>query len=72
MFLNLSKAFGTVSVPKLIARLDCLCAIGIALEMFRDYLKNRSQLVKIGGHLSDEETATYRVPQVEYWATLCY
>lgn len=63
IFLDLSKAFDTVSVPKLLTRMERLGVRGTALEMFKDYLKNRSQLVKIGDHLSEEETVTYGVPQ---------
>lgn len=63
IFLDLSKAFDTVSVPKLISKLESLGVRGIALEIFKDYLRNRTQLVKIGSSSSDEEVVLYGVPQ---------
>lgn len=63
MFLDLSKAFDTVSVPKLISKLEFLGVRGIALEIFKDYLRNRTQVVKIDSMCSDEEVVSFGVPQ---------
>lgn len=63
IFLDLSKAFDTVSVPLLISKLELLGVRGIALEIFKDYLRNRTQRVKISTHLSDEEVVSFGVPQ---------
>lgn len=63
IFLDLTKAFDTVSVPILIAKLELLGIRGIALQIFKDYLNNRTQRVKIDKLLSDEEFVSYGVPQ---------
>lgn len=63
IFLDLSKAFDTVSVPILISKLEHLGVRGITLEIFKDYLRNRKQQVKIDTHLSNEQLVTYGVPQ---------
>lgn len=63
IFLDLSKAFDTVSVPKLLSKLEFLGVRGIALEIFKDYLRNRTQVVKIGSSYSDEKVVSYGVPQ---------
>lgn len=63
IFLDLSKAFDTVSVPQLISKLEFLGVRGVTLEIFKDYLRNRTQLVKIGSSSSVEEVISYGVPQ---------
>jgi hypothetical protein len=63
VFLDLSKAFDTVSVPLLLGKLEYIGVRGITLAIFKDYLTNRLQSVKIGSNLSGEESITYGVPQ---------
>lgn len=63
IFLDLSKAFDTVSVPILLSKLESVGVRGICLKMFADYLGGRTQSVKIGANVSDEETISYGVPQ---------
>ncbi|KAJ8711160.1 hypothetical protein PYW07_008402 [Mythimna separata] len=63
VFLDLSKAFDTVSVPLLLDKLDTIGIRGLPLDMFRSYLSDRSQIVKIGNHISKEAFLTYGVPQ---------
>lgn len=63
IFLDLSKAFDTVSVPILLSRLEAIGIRGVCLNMFADYLTNRTQSVKIGCFISREEPITYGVPQ---------
>lgn len=63
IFLDLKKAFDTVSVPTLLYKLECMGIRGSALDLFKDYLQNRKLAVKIKTCLSDEETVTYGVPQ---------
>ena len=46
IFLDLKKAFDTVSVPILVSRLECIGIRGTALSLFTSYLQNRSQKVK--------------------------
>lgn len=63
IFLDLSKAFDTVSVPKLVEKLERVGIRGVALEIFRSYLSGRKQVVKVGSYVSSEENLTFGVPQ---------
>lgn len=63
IFLDLKKAFDTVSVPILVNKLQKVGIRGTALSLLIDYLSNRKQKVKIGQHLSDEAEVSYGVPQ---------
>lgn len=54
VFLDLAKAFDTVSVPILIWKLEALGIRGLALDWFNNYLTGRRQCVKIGPHISDQ------------------
>lgn len=63
VFLDLSKAFDTVSIPKLLSKLEKIGVRGTALDMFTSYLTNRTQVVKIGNYISSEEKLCYGVPQ---------
>ncbi|CAK1602723.1 unnamed protein product [Parnassius mnemosyne] len=63
VFLDLSKAFDTVSVPLLLHKMEMIGVRGIALDIFRSYLSNRTQLVKIGDYTSLPATVSFGVPQ---------
>lgn len=63
IFLDLAKAFDTVSVPCLIVKLEELGIRGVPLALFSSYLTDRSQFVKIGNVVSDELSIEYGVPQ---------
>lgn len=63
IFLDITKAFDTVSIPCLLLKLESLGVRGIALDIFRDYLSNRRQAVKIGNYLSSFEDVLIGVPQ---------
>lgn len=63
VFLDLKKAFDTVSASILIRRLESIGFRGTALSLLSSYLQNRKQCVKIDGFLSDEEDVTFGVPQ---------
>ncbi|CAG4937763.1 unnamed protein product [Colias eurytheme] len=63
IFLDLSKAFDTVSVPILLRKLDKIGIRGTAYKLIKDFLSNRTQCVKIGDHISREEVVTCGVPQ---------
>lgn len=63
IFLDLSKAFDTVSLPILISKLEHIGVRGLPLSIFKDYLKNRTQCVKIGENCSEDESIEFGVPQ---------
>ncbi|CAK1597655.1 unnamed protein product [Parnassius mnemosyne] len=63
VFLDLQKAFDTVSVPILLTRLENMGIRGNALMWFQDYLSDRKQRVRVDGLLSNEFSSIYGVPQ---------
>lgn len=63
IFLDLAKAFDTVSVQILIEKLELMGIRGLQLKLFESYLSNRTQCVKIDNITSDEATIQYGVPQ---------
>ena len=63
VFLDLSKAFDTVSVPILLSKLHSIGIRGIALDLFSSYLSDREQCVVIENFKSSEETLSFGVPQ---------
>jgi hypothetical protein len=61
VFIDLKKAFDTVSVSILVRRLE---DIGVrALKLFNSYLRERTQAVRLGNYHSDVENVTFGVPQ---------
>lgn len=65
IFIDLKKAFDTVSITLLIKRLETIGIRGVFLDLLSSYLTNRKQAVKINGQISDEnENPTlFGVPQ---------
>ena len=63
VFLDLTKAFDTVSIPLLLIKMENLGIRGTQLQLFKDYLINRTQCVKIGTHISDDFPISHGVPQ---------
>lgn len=63
VFIDLKKAFDTVSVPLLIDKMERIGIRGTALAVLSDYLSNRKQKVKIGTYISQSSHVTYGVPQ---------
>lgn len=63
VFLDLAKAFDTVSTKMLLKKLRCLGVRGNTLLWFTSYLSNRRQRLRIGEHLSDELNICFGVPQ---------
>lgn len=63
VFIDLKKAFDTVSIPLLLRKLEDLGIRGNALEWFRDYLSNRSQVVKVSDTFSQSLPVDYGIPQ---------
>lgn len=63
IFLDLAKAFDTVSVPILLNKLDHVGVRGVQLQLLRDYLTDRQQTVKIGEFHSGPLNVLLGVPQ---------
>lgn len=63
IFLDLSKAFDTVSVPLLLNKLERLGIRGLPLSIFTSYLTGRSQSTRIGNCTSRPKCISYGVPQ---------
>lgn len=54
IFLDLAKAFDTLSIPKPILKLEALGIRDMQLCLFRSYLTNRVECVKIGDYQSQD------------------
>lgn len=63
VFLDLAKAFDTVSIPMLLRKLESIGIRGTVHKLFTDYLSNRKQRVKLGDHCSSDVSISYGVPQ---------
>ena len=64
LLLDLSSAFDTVHIDKLLTILFCEIGIrGTALSWFKSYLHYRTQKVKIGNSYSEEVLIEFGVPQ---------
>lgn len=63
IFLDLSKAFDTVSLPLLLYKLENIGVRATCLNLFRNYLTNRQQKVKIENYVSNTLQLNYGVPQ---------
>lgn len=63
IFIDLAKAFDTVSTAHLLSKLHKLGIRGLPLRLVESYLSNRKQKVKILDRVSDECKIDYGVPQ---------
>ncbi|CAF4948028.1 unnamed protein product [Pieris macdunnoughi] len=63
IFLDLAKAFDTVSAQILLQKLEALGVRGVQLSLFKSYLSGRSQCVVIDGHVSSYLPVEFGVPQ---------
>lgn len=63
VFLDLSKAFDTVSIPILLNKLTSIGIRGTPLSWFKSYLTDRRQCLRIGKYLSSEQPVLFGVPQ---------
>lgn len=63
IFLDIKKAFDTVSVPILVYKLERIGLRGASLNLIKNYLSNRKQKVKLDQHVSSDLTVEYGVPQ---------
>lgn len=64
IFLDLAKAFDTISCPLLLNKLERMGVRGVPLQILADYLRDRYQCVKIGQYMSSEaKNSCYGIPQ---------
>lgn len=63
VFIDLKKAFDTVSLPILAKKLEKIGIRGTQLSIFKDYLSDRKQKVKLEQYISDDIGITCGVPQ---------
>lgn len=63
LFLDLAKAFDTISHKILLKKLQCVGIQGQLLKWMVSYLENRSQRVNINDTLSDSANIKFGVPQ---------
>ena len=63
IFMDLSRAFDTVSYEILLDKMSLYGIRGIALDLFKDYLSNRFQILKYNDAFSSPLQLTYGVPQ---------
>lgn len=63
IFLDLAKAFDTVSIPILLEKMLNIGIRGVPLQLFTSYLTNRYQRTKIGETFSEEHLLNCGVPQ---------
>lgn len=63
IFLDLAKAFDTVSIPLLLNKLEKIGIRNMQLKLLTNYLKNRQQRVRIGDIISADLPITCGVPQ---------
>jgi hypothetical protein len=63
VFLDLQKAFDSVSISVLLSRLHNVGIRGVPHSWFSDYLTDRSQKVRINKHVSNSASCSFGVPQ---------
>lgn len=63
IFVDLSKAFDTVSHQKLLEKIKCYGLRGKMYNLIKSYLSDREQYVEIDGTISSARTITFGVPQ---------
>ena len=62
IFLDLSKAFGTICHSKLLVKLQNYAIRGNCLELIKSYLSSRKQITKFDDVMSDAENILFGVP----------
>ena len=72
VFLDLSKAFDTVNHEILCKKLEHYGIRGICLQWFKNYLRERSQIVKFKQHKSTEMKITQQASPKDQFLAPCY
>ena len=72
IFIDLSKAFDTISHEKLIYKMNFYGIRGVSLELIKSYLSGRVQSTKFQSENSDESNIEYGVPQGSVLGTRCF
>ena len=72
IYLDLSKAFDTISHPILINKLNFYGINGKALDVFKSYLRNRAQFVEFDNFKSDILNISTGVPQCSVLGPLLF
>ena len=62
-FIDLSKAFDTISHEKLIYRMHFYGIRGVSLKLIKSYISGRVQTTKFQSENSDESNIEYSIPQ---------
>lgn len=63
VFIDLAKAFDTVSIPILLQKLDGIGIRGLAHDWFRSYLTDRNQCIRVNLDVSNRLPVEFGVPQ---------
>lgn len=63
VFIDLEKAFDTISHKKILKKLENFGVRGLCHELVKSYLNKRTQVVKIGNHTSEARDVLYGLPQ---------
>lgn len=71
VFLDLAKAFDTVSVPILLQKMENIGVRGLPLDWFRSYLSDRQQQTRIRESISDPLKSVLAYHRVAYLAPHC-
>ena len=72
IFLDIQKAFDSVSHQKLIKKLEYFDIRGVASSLIYSYLRNRKQYVSIYNHRSLEKLVVYEIPQGSILGSLLF
>ena len=72
LYVNLSKAFDTLSHSTLLERLKSFRIAGDSRNWFTDYLFNRKQFCVVQNCESKLLNITCWVPQVRFWDHYCF